>query len=236
MFHPYNIDKEVSDREKCERIAEFTRNTKNQRKGMKTADRYSDIALKEGDRTENYGDGVLVHKQLCCKGNGKTKLEDMPTDIQRYADLCHDNIIDWGNNIAKGNSWYIAYFRYKPYVNWVLGVGRSRTGEDGLPMRREDCSERVSYMGEDLWNFYQYILRMRKLEYDHMSHFTGKGRSERRTVCISPEEHLRYLDLENRCEALQDQVRIMKSKEEEKSSDGENLHEKDHVATSQSRN
>ena len=81
-------------------------------------------------------------------------------------------------------------------------------------------------MGYDLWNFYQYLLRMRKLEYDHMSHFTGKGRSERRSVSISPEEHLRYLALENQCEALKYQILVMKSKEEEKSSDGENLHEK----------
>ena len=45
-------------------------------------------------------------------------------------------------------------------------------------------------------------------------------------MSISPEEHLRYLALENQCEALKYQILVMKSKEEEKSSDGENLHEK----------
>ena len=68
---------------------------------------------------------------------------------------------------------------------------------------------------------------MKKLEYDHMTHFTGKGRTECRVVHISSEEYRHYLTLENTCEALRTQVLIMKSKEEEKETlDVENLYKK----------
>ena len=119
------------------------------------------------------------------KGKGRGIPVDMPTDLQRYVDLCHDKIIDWGKSGSKGLTWKIAYFRDKRYVKWVIGVGRKSVDDTGMPKERVDTLGRVSYMGADLWNYYQYLLRMRKLEDDHMACFTGMGRSSKPTVCIS---------------------------------------------------
>ena len=75
------------------------------------------------------------------------------------------------------------------------------------------------------WVKNQYFLRMKKLEYDHMSKFTGKVRTEGRVVHITSEDYRHFLTLENTCESLRTQILIMKSREEEKETlDVENLY------------
>ena len=45
----------------------------------------------------------------------------------------------------------------------------------GQPKARIDKNGQVSYMGPDLWNFYNYVCRMDRLRADHDARFTGFG-------------------------------------------------------------
>ena len=72
-----------------------------------------------------------------------------------------------------------------------------------MPVEQFDKNDKHSRMGPDLWNFFQYVIRMNILEDEHKACFTGTGAGASCAVSVPMNDWIRLVNLETKYKALE---------------------------------